>query len=68
MKTEFEIGEVFQFGFAKLKCEKLSDDAEYKCKGCFFIIQNMCWSICCGSCRSISRNDGEDVIFKLVEE
>lgn len=69
-KKEFKIGEVFQFGFAKLKVEKtdvkLCDQCEkcfmydylYNCKDLVDII---------GSCEAKNREDKTDVVFVKVE-
>lgn len=64
---DFEIGEVFQYGLAKLRCDKavikdrclqcsLYDDLDYVCRGKYV-----------GECDKKYREDNTDVIFKLVE-
>lgn len=67
-KTEFKIGETFQCGLVKLKCEIKRDSC---CGGCFFNspmyeCENNEYFI--GSCLSKRRNDNTDVIFVKVED
>lgn len=66
-KTEFKIGDVFQCGLVKLKCEKATNG----CKGCIFYkkeSQNDCSFIALGNCGSCYRGDRNNVIFVEVEE
>lgn len=69
-KSEYKLGETFQYGRIKLKVEKQTET----CKGCFlskvcsyglfdsFII------ISAGYCRSFERDDNTDIVFKKVED
>lgn len=68
-KTEFKIGETFQCGLIKLRCEE-SQIIGSCCEGCFF-------HFCCfkettgniaGPCARTHRKDKTDVIFVKVEE
>lgn len=67
-KTEFKIGEIFQFGLIKLKC------VEYKgihpCEECFFHCKCLraLTKILVGCCDKYRREDKTDVIFVKVEE
>lgn len=66
-KKEFKIGEVFQCGLVKLKCEKATID----CTNCFFEgVDYCCTSIneMTGSCDSSEREDKTNVVFVKVED
>lgn len=66
-KKEYKIGEVFQFGLVKLRCESETD----RCEGCFLnditSYQKDCKKLI-GECEFIHREDDTDVIFVKVEE
>lgn len=70
-KKEFKVGEVFQFGFVKLKVEKLDSKPCDQCESCFMYD---CMYNCAlfidiiGSCEAKLREDKTDVIFIKVEE
>lgn len=66
-KKEFKVGEEFQFGMIKLKCE----ESKYGCSGCYFYrFSNACkeFEEVAGNCLSENREDEKDVIFVKVEE
>lgn len=67
-KKEFKVGEVFQYGLAKLRCEKA--EIKDRCLQCS--LYNDLEYICCGfrvgNCDGSKREDKTDVVFKLVEE
>ena len=68
MKKEFKIGEVFQFGLIKLKCEKAKNEST-PCIGCIFKSCNYLYSQhFTGPCQDCMREDRTDVIFVKVEE
>lgn len=61
---EFKIGEVFQFGFIKLKCvESTTKD----CHGCVLSCTSPCRKFV-GECAFYKRQDKKDVIFVEVKE
>ena len=69
-KTEYKVGETFQFGLKTLKCVE-----GIKCIECAFY--NHAWDSFCfnnihieyiGSCAKKDREDHTDVIFIEVEE
>lgn len=67
MKTEFEVGEVFQCGLMKLKCVEGK-----RCTDCFFdkfddIKHGDCLDII-GACWDEDRKDGKEVIFVKAED
>lgn len=64
-RKEFKVGEVFQYGTAKLKCVK----TDLKCQGCLFSQYN-CPPVerFLGECQAEDRDDNTDVIFVEVEE
>lgn len=70
-KKEFKIGEVFQFGFFKLKVEKTNKKLCDQCEECFMYdyIYN-CKELIdiIGSCEAKNREDKTDVIFVEVED
>lgn len=71
-KKEFKIGEVFQCGLVKLKCEKEIDE-EALCRKCFFYRNEeyFCNDITkeiSGECDMNYRLDNQGVIFVKVEE
>lgn len=65
-KKEFKIGETFQFGFVKLKCEV----GHNRCDGCALFDIDYCENLCAfiGECDAKYRKDKTDVIFVKVEE
>ena len=67
-KTEFKIGEEFQFGLIKLKCmkEQGNDDP---CQGCYFNdnFEPLCHSDIVGDCCKLDRKDKTGVIFVRVD-
>lgn len=70
MKTEFEVGEVFQCGLIKLKCvEQGAPHVVYPCKGCVFKFfdEDSC-SFIIGECSKDIREDKKDVIFVKEED
>lgn len=61
---EFKIGEIFQFGFIKLKCVESMDIG---CRGC--ILQEIIHcSKFVGGCNQFIRSDEKNVIFIEVKE
>lgn len=68
-KTEFKIGEEFQFGLIKLKCIKEPGN-DNPCQGCYF--NNNFGSLChldvAGNCCKLDRTDKTGVIFVEVNE
>lgn len=67
-KKEFKIGEVFQCGLVKLKCVIYEEDT-FPCDGCYFDNGDIsCSDVNVGSCCSLNRTDGINVIFVKVEE
>lgn len=70
-KKEFKVGEVFQFGFAKLKVEKTDVKLCYQCEECFMYdyLCNCKYLVdIIGSCEAKDREDKNDIIFVKVEE
>lgn len=65
-KKEFKVGEVFQFGLFKLRCEKSKKDGT--CVGCFFLNYSDCNTEFVGDCIAVRREDNTSVIFVEVEE
>lgn len=69
-KKEFKIGEVFQYGIAKLKCVKAPCGGR-KCYECVLYYD---WEDVClgqdfaGECGRRDREDKTDVIFVKVEK
>lgn len=72
MKTEFKIGETFQYGLAKLKCVKAP--CNYQIESCYQCALYYNWEDMClgqefvGNCNKREREDKTDVIFVKVEE
>lgn len=66
-KKEFKIGETFQCGLIKLKCEKGICES---CANCNFRYKDDCsvFFDFTGSCNASDREDKTDVIFVKVEE
>lgn len=68
-RKEFKVGEVFQCGLIKLKCEK-EQKTRGCCDGCFFHFN--CFteitSEIAGPCNSLRRKDKTSVIFVKVED
>ena len=67
MKTEYKIGNKFQFGLIKLQCVK----AKNKCEGCYLDYTDICSfaiSSCIGNCKSEKRKDKQNVIFTEVKD
>lgn len=62
-KTEFEVGETFQFGLKTLKCV----EAEENCTGCVIASLMDCNKFV-GECSPHCREDFRDVIFIEIEE
>ena len=62
-KTEYKVGETFQFGLKTLKCV----EAEKNCEGCILTDIENCNEFV-GSCYPNTREDHKDVIFIEVEE
>lgn len=68
-KTYFEVGEEFQMGLVRLRCEEEEENeeavrADELCLNCFF--RNIhCDSVrgCIGNCFGEDRPDGKDVVF-----
>ena len=68
-KTYFEVGEEFQMGLVRLRCEEEEENegvvrADELCLKCFF--RNIhCDSVrgCIGNCFGEDRPDGKDVVF-----
>lgn len=70
MKTEFEVGEVFQCGLIKLKCVDNPDKRNSNpCVKCYFANMD-CGDAreVTGDCESTMRVDGENVIFVKSED
>lgn len=66
-KKEFAVGEEFQFGLKRLRCEK--DTSKTPCNGCVFVV-NECDEFInsfVGPCTSQVRTDKTDVIFVEVK-
>ena len=66
---EFKVGEEFQCGLVKLRCDK---KPEYctplrRCEYCFLVPNIRCNQLG-GNCRSCTREDKTDVVFVKVEE
>lgn len=66
-KKEFAVGEEFQFGLKKLRCEIGSGHSD--CKGCIFRDAGCGYFIatCVGECSGNFRSDKTDVIFVEVK-
>lgn len=67
--TEYKVGEVFQCGLIKLRCEE-SRIIGSCCEGCFFhfyCFKETTRNIA-GPCARTQRKDKTDVIFVKVEE
>lgn len=66
-KKEFQIGEEFQFGHKRLRCER--DIEKCLCKGCVFRGVSCGGFIadCVGECSKSMRTDKTDVIFVEVK-
>lgn len=70
-KKDFKVGEIFQFGFAKLKVEKTDLELCDQCGECFmFDYINYCNDLIdiIGSCEGKKREDKTDIIFVKVEK
>lgn len=68
-QKEFKVGEVFQCGLVKLRCEE-SRTTGSCCEGCFFhfrCFKETTGNIA-GSCARTERKDKTDVIFVEVED
>lgn len=65
-RKEFQIGEVFQFGLLKLRCEERKN----YCQGCALINVDECDDLhpFVGFCNKEDRYDNNDVIFVKVED
>lgn len=66
-KKNFKIGETFQFGLIRLKCEEAKEN---DCTSCYmFKFPNACKEFreCIGCCLKEMREDKTDVIFVKVE-
>lgn len=64
-KTEYKVGETFQFGLKTLKCVH---DKIYECENCALrSVDNNCEHFV-GPCTANSRTDGLAVIFIEAEE
>lgn len=63
-KTEFAIGEEFQYGLKKLRCVKSKNPTP--CEGCYFE-DRPCDPEEIGNCKYDSRSNGENVIFVEVK-
>lgn len=63
-KTEFAVGEEFQYGLKTLRCVKPKNPG--LCEGCYFEGQS-CDEEERGRCVADSRSDGENVIFVEVK-
>lgn len=63
-KTEFKVGETFQFGLDILKC--VSSTGTQGCDDCFLGPYNTCRH--CGDCDRSERSDNQDVIFIKIGE
>lgn len=67
-KKKFKIGEIFQCGLVKLKCVIHEEDT-FPCNGCYFDECDIsCADVNVGSCCSLKRTDGKNVIFVKVDE
>lgn len=67
-KKEYKIGEVFQFGRIKLKCEKYKNKKS-PCFGCTFEHCNCLYAqYFTGPCQDSIREDKTDVIFVEVKD
>lgn len=66
-KKEYAVGEEFQFGLKKLRCEKNKNRA--KCTGCIFMYGGCGHFMrdCVGECTDDFRSDKTDVIFVEVK-
>lgn len=66
-KKEFKVGEIFQFGLVKLKCDKGDCGS---CNNCYFRYKDDCsvFFDFTGSCHFSNRKDKTDVIFVKVED
>lgn len=66
-RKEFKVGEIFQCGLVKLKCEGGRYGA---CVNCYFRYKDDCSAVfdLVGSCYASEREDNADVIFVKVEE
>lgn len=66
-KKEFKVGETFQCGLVKLKCEKVHCET---CMDCYFRYEDNCevFFKFIGSCCASNRVDKTNVIFVKVEE
>lgn len=66
-KTEYKVGETFQFGLKTLKCVDIEDRWCYNCvfknMRCMVIVNKFT-----GPCAAISREDRKSVSFIEVEE
>lgn len=70
-KKEFKVGEVFQFGFAKLKVEKSDAKPCDQCESCFmydYVYNCELFIDIIGSCEAKHREDNTDIIFVKVED
>lgn len=65
-KTEFKIGETFQCGLTKLRCEKAREEGY--CTGCFLEENLDCDVRIVGNCAASCREDKQYIIFVKVEE
>lgn len=65
-KKEFKVGEVFQCGLVKLRCEEKRNG----CEGCAFYNVDWCEDIYpfAGPCNKEDRYNDDDVIFVKVED
>lgn len=68
-KKEFKIGEVFQCGLVKLKCQKMPNYCTplRRCEFCYLVPNIRCNHLG-GNCSSHTREDKTDVIFVEVKE
>ena len=68
-KKEFKVGEVFQCGLVKLRCEKKPQYCKplRRCEYCFLVPNIRCNKLG-GNCSSCTREDKTDVIFVKVED
>ena len=64
-KTEYKVGETFQFGLKTLKCVE-AENGCYRCALCD--IECIDLDAFIGTCASIGRSDNNNVIFIEVEE
>lgn len=69
-KEEFKVGEVFQYGLAKLRCEKSGIKDTDRCLQCdlYDDWEGTCCGFWSGNCDRREREDKTDVVFKKVEE